>query len=160
METYLMHYGIKGQKWGIRRYQNEDGSYTEEGKRRYKGIKGFFKKGFDINMANFGGRAGSISKEESAERGKELLERYGKDYRTKKIVGRTIVNNLLATTIAAVGLSVASNHFDLDDDTMRTVRNTVTGALTAYGGITVARAYQDSRDVNTYKDSLKKKKNN
>lgn len=34
METYLMHHGIKGQKWGIRRYQNEDGSYTEEGKRR------------------------------------------------------------------------------------------------------------------------------
>lgn len=31
--SYLMHYGIKGQKWGVRRYQNEDGSYTEEGKR-------------------------------------------------------------------------------------------------------------------------------
>jgi hypothetical protein len=31
--TYLMHYGIKGQKWGVRRYQNEDGTYTPEGKR-------------------------------------------------------------------------------------------------------------------------------
>lgn len=31
----LYHHGIKGQKWGIRRYQNEDGSYTEEGKKRY-----------------------------------------------------------------------------------------------------------------------------
>lgn len=30
----LIHYGVKGQKWGIRRYQNPDGSYTEEGKRR------------------------------------------------------------------------------------------------------------------------------
>lgn len=30
----LMHHGIKGQKWGIRRYQNPDGSYTEEGKER------------------------------------------------------------------------------------------------------------------------------
>ena len=28
----LYHYGIKGQHWGIRRYQNEDGSYTAEGK--------------------------------------------------------------------------------------------------------------------------------
>ena len=27
--------GIKGQKWGIRRFQNEDGTLTEEGKRRY-----------------------------------------------------------------------------------------------------------------------------
>ena len=32
---YLMHYGIKGQKWGIRRYQNPDGTLTAEGKARY-----------------------------------------------------------------------------------------------------------------------------
>ena len=32
---YLQHYGILGQRWGVRRFQNEDGSYTEEGKRRY-----------------------------------------------------------------------------------------------------------------------------
>ncbi len=31
----LAHFGIKGQKWGIRRFQNEDGSYTPEGKERY-----------------------------------------------------------------------------------------------------------------------------
>lgn len=31
----LMHYGVLGQKWGIRRYQNEDGSLTSAGKRRY-----------------------------------------------------------------------------------------------------------------------------
>ena len=36
--TYLIHYGIKGQKWGDRRYQNEDGSLTEEGKRRYANL--------------------------------------------------------------------------------------------------------------------------
>lgn len=31
----LYHYGIKGQKWGVRRYQNPDGSLTAEGKQRY-----------------------------------------------------------------------------------------------------------------------------
>ena len=31
----LYHWGIKGMKWGVRRYQNSDGTYTEEGKRRY-----------------------------------------------------------------------------------------------------------------------------
>ena len=31
----LYHHGIKGQKWGIRRFQNEDGTLTEEGKARY-----------------------------------------------------------------------------------------------------------------------------
>lgn len=34
-EKYLAHSGIKGQKWGIRRYQNPDGTLTEEGKIRY-----------------------------------------------------------------------------------------------------------------------------
>lgn len=31
----LMHYGIKGMKWGVRRYQRKDGSLTKAGKNRY-----------------------------------------------------------------------------------------------------------------------------
>lgn len=31
----LMHYGVKGMKWGVRRYQNYDGSYTKRGLKRY-----------------------------------------------------------------------------------------------------------------------------
>jgi len=38
--SYIEHHGILGQKWGIRRYQNEDGSLTELGKKRYaKGMQ-------------------------------------------------------------------------------------------------------------------------
>ena len=32
----LKHWGIKGQKWGVRRYQNKDGSLTPAGKKRYE----------------------------------------------------------------------------------------------------------------------------
>lgn len=32
--NYLAHYGVKGMKWGVRRYRNEDGSLTSLGKRR------------------------------------------------------------------------------------------------------------------------------
>ncbi len=32
--SYLIHYGVPGQKWGERRWQNEDGTWTEEGKER------------------------------------------------------------------------------------------------------------------------------
>lgn len=31
----LYHHGIKGQKWGVRRFQNEDGSLTAKGEKRY-----------------------------------------------------------------------------------------------------------------------------
>lgn len=33
-ETYLMHHGVKGQKWGVRRYQNYDGTLTARGKQK------------------------------------------------------------------------------------------------------------------------------
>lgn len=35
MNTELYHYGVKGQKWGVRRYQYADGSLTPAGKKRY-----------------------------------------------------------------------------------------------------------------------------
>lgn len=37
--SYLAHHGIKGQKWGIRRFQNPDGSLTAEGRKR-RGVGG------------------------------------------------------------------------------------------------------------------------
>lgn len=36
IKTELKHHGILGMKWGIRRFQNKDGSYTSRGKERYK----------------------------------------------------------------------------------------------------------------------------
>lgn len=32
----LQHHGVKGQRWGVRRYQNKDGTLTKAGKRRYE----------------------------------------------------------------------------------------------------------------------------
>lgn len=40
MSNELMHHGINGQKWGVRRFQNEDGSLTPLGKLRYGKTEG------------------------------------------------------------------------------------------------------------------------
>ena len=47
-EEELQHHGIKGQKWGVRRYQNADGSLTNDGKKRY-GTKENFEKQYPID---------------------------------------------------------------------------------------------------------------
>lgn len=47
MPDYLYHHGIKGQRWGVRRYQNKDGSYTSAGKKRYADMSPSEKRAYD-----------------------------------------------------------------------------------------------------------------
>ena len=39
MDDILQHYGIKGMHWGVRRYQNPDGSLTDAGRKHYNKSK-------------------------------------------------------------------------------------------------------------------------
>lgn len=36
MNDYLIHYGVKGMRWGVRRYRHSDGSLTAKGRKHYQ----------------------------------------------------------------------------------------------------------------------------
>lgn len=52
MTTELYHHGIKGQRWGVRRYQYADGSLTPDGRKRYSSYSNSSKAKKIENMLN------------------------------------------------------------------------------------------------------------
>lgn len=91
----LYHWGKKGQKWGVRRYQNKDGSLTDAGKKRYA------RDAREKEFSKYDDAVGKYYKE-SKKNGRTDLEvdasRYVKEdtERTKRIVdsGRNLSGDL------------------------------------------------------------------
>ena len=54
---YLEHHGVKGQKWGVRRYQNKDGSLTEKGQARLQKLN---KRGAIALRSGLAGAIGAV----------------------------------------------------------------------------------------------------
>lgn len=77
----LRHWGIKGMKWGVRRYQNPDGSLTDKGRKRYLredgtfNDKGFKKFGSKKAVENANESGGSSKNSTSDMTDEELMKR-------------------------------------------------------------------------------------
>lgn len=128
---YLMHHGIKGQKWYRRRYQNEDGSLTEEGKRRY----GKDNPNGEFNKARDEGFDKVLDYQESQSKGKKIAKSilFGESGRmtydmARKLGGQSRIraainaafgfSNLgtIAGASAELGIAGAGNGLAGDDD--------------------------------------------
>lgn len=87
---YLSHHGIRGMKWGIRRYQNEDGSLTEAGKNRYSYGNPLAKGRINLARLNAGYKTKSRLKKYDASQERYIdanlrLQKAKKDKRTARL---------------------------------------------------------------------------
>jgi hypothetical protein len=103
MTTYiykdeLYHHGIKGQKWGIRRYQNPDGSLTKEGYIRYgknKALEETEKQVYDKLMK--AGEAGQMP------HSNKLWKKASEDYDFAEEMRKTNYESLMGAYLKDIG---------------------------------------------------------
>lgn len=121
----LSHHGVRGQKWGIRRYQNEDGTLTDEGKRRYGSLEGrtrrAYAKVFELNektYRKFGNKTLASMNKQAKNRQRKLAdmadkrkaEKYNDDgsRRYSKEVRKKLGKNKAPMNVGEKVLNVAS----------------------------------------------------
>lgn len=131
--SYICHYGITGQKWYIRRFQNPDGSLTSAGKKRYAKLqaqsesietkkKQLFPQDQPRKTPNPHGKKSVFDMTDDeirSEISRLSLEKQYRDYmkdlyppKKKKqalVDGRKIVGDILTGSLTTVGKSVATN---------------------------------------------------
>lgn len=93
MNSYLAHHGIKGQRWGIRRFQNKDGSLTNAGRMRRQSLVGgqsvpaskITKKEIDSRLKTSKSRDGVYNQYvDSLKNNKEIAAMVNRDFKAEK----------------------------------------------------------------------------
>lgn len=114
----LQHHGIQGMKWGVRRYQNKDGTLTATGKKRYSGKDSPVKPHEDHSKAHSEKRIQEMSDKELRERLSRLNmeQQYKKLSPSKVSKGKKVLDDAIkvGTTVATVTSTALTiyNNFD------------------------------------------------
>lgn len=155
MSEVLQHYGIPGMKWGIRRFQNVDGSLTSAGRKRYD----------DDNSAVE--RRKSVAKKAAigtvAVAGVVLTAYLVKKHGVKKVTelsakteqGKIVMDKLQSTTSV---LSTPVSHIqDYKPEPGKTIRQTIKTAVETTGSAVKSPPTYDFEALMKQNDELLKK---
>lgn len=115
----LMHYGVLGMKWGVRRYQNRGGSYTKKGLARFKENESKYeaaKNRYDSAKSTGDKREIKSAKHDTKVAKRRMSNAYGqlkRDYRADKgrdlyAEGKTITGNQAKNNLGQVGIAAGT----------------------------------------------------
>lgn len=121
--TELYHHGIKGQRWGVRRFQNKDGSYTAAGKKRYQATNGDITKKYDIKKDGIYGEAGErfyneVAQDPYVSSGKELSKMIKE---RRNAVNKILEDPKYQTLLEKQVTESHKKHNDLNDEYWKTM---------------------------------------
>lgn len=128
MDTlYLEHHGIKGQKWGVRRFQNEDGSLTAAGKKhqarndyrtaRNKIYDKFDKLYAEDDIKNYASaRRNKIDSVEQGRRNSNARELRYREYKANQLAAKSKMSRELADNSKGIVQKFHNTRADMQSD--------------------------------------------
>lgn len=125
--NFLQHHGLKGMKWGVRRYQYADGSLTPEGKKRYS--RDATSKGYD----KYDSESGTYYKN-SKKNGKTVLKADPNRYVTDDMLATKKALSTYSNVMKSMGESIGKSSkkkkpMDLSNMTDKELRDKINRRL-------------------------------